>query len=630
MKFLTQQDFDEMSFRWKSRTFRTFPLQAEVKKDVPLIGYSLSAYDNSTTLTSGTPHVGLFVLVATVHDEKQNNFGKLIKFKNDMGVDCAIYLSNSSLRNGNGVNEMVKRGFYMEPDSQVIHKLQRYILLTKSDNFVPYVSYTGYSKAFNSFVLPDGLYNKDGKKLVVYDQRADDLPLDVNGSYTVWKNDIASHAVQYPIPAFALIVPFSSLLFPFVDLGTIFTHFYGLSSRGKTLLLQLAASVFGNGSDPRNSSQKSLISQWNATPVGLEGMAALYNGSIGLLDEIHKCDDKDFPNAIYALCGGINKARGKSTGALREQKSWVFPGLSSGEQSGLEKIAKTKEEATLGRLIRFLDIHIDGQIFTGLDDIEGERLATQLKGHCSNHYGHAARDFMQQLLNWANDYDSLRERINQEKEEMFSLVCPPDLSQAEVRVMHHFALFALAGRLAVQFNILPMTQAQVLSSVCHVRDIWLASMKAHHDKLIQQQAQKRDYVAILKDEIVNNLHLYQAATDTKPRSNCKGYYQLKRHSNEYNTYLLKPETFEEIFKGNDLDEVCEQLCEKKVLLRASDQFKRSHRISSVMGKNGNSASVRLYTITADIIDDPEETLEPELVLTAEERQLILEQRQGKG
>jgi hypothetical protein len=30
------------------------------------------------------------------------------------------------------------------------------------------------------------------------------------------------------------------------------------------------------------------------------------------------------------------------------------------------------------------------------------------------------------------------------------------------------------------------------------------------------------------------------------------------------------------------------------------------------------------TTTADIIDDPEETLEPELVLTAEERQLILD------
>jgi len=209
MKFLTQQDFDEMSYRWKSRTFKAFPMQADWKKDVPLIGYSLSTYDNSSTLTSGTPHVGLFVLVATVHDEKQSNFGKLIKFKNDMDVDCVIYLSNLSLRNGSALNELVHKGFYMETDAQVTHKLQRYILLTKCDNFVPYVNSTGYSKAFNGFVLPDGFYAKDGKKLVVYDQRADDLPLDVNGSYEVWKNDVAGNAVQYTIPAFALIVPFS-------------------------------------------------------------------------------------------------------------------------------------------------------------------------------------------------------------------------------------------------------------------------------------------------------------------------------------------------------------------------------------------------------------------------------------
>jgi hypothetical protein len=32
----------------------------------------------------------------------------------------------------------------------------------------------------------------------------------------------------------------------------------------------------------------------------------------------------------------------------------------------------------------------------------------------------------------------------------------------------------------------------------------------------------------------------------------------------------------------------------------------------------------------DIIDDPEEKPEPELVLTAEEKQLILDQRQGKS
>jgi uncharacterized protein (DUF927 family) len=54
---------------------------------------------------------------------------------------------------------------------------------------------------------------------------------------------------------------------PLNEQGIIY-HFYGQSSVGKTALLQLAASVNGNGGEPGNG--ESLIESWNTTPNALE------------------------------------------------------------------------------------------------------------------------------------------------------------------------------------------------------------------------------------------------------------------------------------------------------------------------------------------------------------------------
>lgn len=555
-----------------------------------------------------TPHTGLFAVVATVHDEDGGHYGKLVKYQTILGDIRLIYISNQSSKSNNAWMEMVDHGFHLEMEPEVTTKLHRLIRRRISDNFVPFAEKAGYCKAFHGFILPDGLYTSNGKKLVVYEDTSRELPLNLAGSYDVWKEQIAAEAVKYSLPTFALCVAFSSMLFPFVDIGTIFVHFYEESSKGKTLLLQLAASIYGNASDPRNAAAKSLISQWNATPAGLQGMAALYNGSIALLDELHKCADKDFPNAIYALCGGIEKTRAKSNGKLQQAKTWVFPGLSSGEQSGREKIARSKEEATLGRLIRFLDIKVVGQMFTGLNDFDAGALATELKSLCATHFGHAARDFMAKLLALAPDHEALQVMIQSEWQALYKELCPTDLARTEMRVMHHFALFALAGKLAVRFGILPMSEEAVMKSVAEVRDIWLEEMKGEAAKLAEEarKASAPDFVGMLKAAIIGGIHRFSTTDDAKPKANVLGYIQKSRTTGEPSYYLLKPETFEVIFDGHNLLAVCEYLCNKGVLVRGRNQYKKSHRIHSIIGKDGNSATQRLYTIKADILDDPEE------------------------
>lgn len=76
-------------------------------------------------------------------------------------------------------------------------------------------------------------------------------------------------------------------------------HFRGSSSSGKTTALHLAASVFGQPSR--------YIRLWRTTANGLEGLAALHNDSLLILDELSQADPKEAGEAAY--CWQTDRAR---------------------------------------------------------------------------------------------------------------------------------------------------------------------------------------------------------------------------------------------------------------------------------------------------------------------------------
>lgn len=567
-------------------------------------GYAL---ERANGLTKEGLSTGFFSLVANVYDEDEKNYGVLMKYRTRMGSDKLMYLSLTD----DFFEKLTEDSFYLKNDPVVLDAIKEMIHypLTKYEYFVPYFSRCMYSKKFHGFSLPDGLYTKDGKKYIVYDNKnaQNSNVLGVSGSYDEWKSNIASHLVKYPIPTFALLVSFAALLYPFVNLGTIIVHFYGDGSRGKTALLQFAGSVFGRGSEPKNDNDASFLSTWSGTGAGLEAMASMYNGTVGLLDELHLIKDADFPQAIYSLCGGASKSRSKSNGKLQSNSKWRFPALSSGEESGFEKILKTKNP-TLGQFVRFLDVPVTEQIFTEfngelvLDKKGSEALASHLKNACSLHYGHAGRDFMTQLLNLADNHEQLQSLVAQQRTDIFNHLCSVELKQEEMRVMHHFALFVLAGYLAVDFGILPLEKADVLNAVVKMRDLWCKNKQSNQSMALEKYNPQKDYVSMLRQGIIKDVHSYGYTTDLKIKGNCKGFLKCKRYGQEMNAYLLYPKTFEDIFSGCDLKEVCEKLSETGFLLRDKDQYKRLHRIAALTGNNGGSARVALYTIDSSIIE----------------------------
>lgn len=83
----------------------------------------------------------------------------------------------------------------------------------------------------------------------------------------------------------------------------------GASSTGKSTALKVDASVWGNPT--------SYCRTWRATSNGLEGLAALHNDGLLILDELGQIDPKEAGEAAYLLANGKGNACATRNGTAR-------------------------------------------------------------------------------------------------------------------------------------------------------------------------------------------------------------------------------------------------------------------------------------------------------------------------
>lgn len=148
------------------------------------------------------------------------------------------------------------------------------------------------------------------------------------------------------VPAkIAISASFASSLMRFFSVDPFIVNFYGKTGIGKTLLLNIAASLWGSSD---------LIQNSNASTTGLEAKLKFLNSLPFLLDEIKFSDssDKKLENLAYIFSGGKGKARGNTFGGLlAPSEGWRNIMISSGEQPYIENGAAN------GVVNRVLDVN---------------------------------------------------------------------------------------------------------------------------------------------------------------------------------------------------------------------------------------------------------------------------------
>ena len=180
----------------------------------------------------------------------------------------------------------------------------------------------------------------------------------------------------------ALAASFASALLVKINSLSMFTHFWSSeSATGKTVILMLAASIWG---DPEMGR---FVQSFNTTDVASEWTCAFLNSMPLIMDELQLAYDRygNLRFNVYKISQGVGRARGRKTGGIERTTNWRLCCITSGETE------LTSMSDGAGAYARIVDVQIMGQIF---DLEDGQRITKIIR----ENFGHAGRKFVQALL----------------------------------------------------------------------------------------------------------------------------------------------------------------------------------------------------------------------------------------
>ena len=325
-------------------------------------------------------------------------------------------------------------------------KVAAFLLAVRPRKRVRCVSRVGWSDG--AYVLPDAVYAGNGGEAagedVVLQSAGHGGLYTTAGTLDGWK-EIAALCVGNSRLSFALCVAFAGPLLRLASLEGGGFSLEGGSSSGKTTGLQVAASVWGGPAHVR---------AWRTTDNGLEGLAALHNDGLLVLDEVGQASGKTLAEAAYMLANGAGKARSGRDGGLRRSHAWRLLFLSSGELGLADKLAESGLKARAGQEVRFVGLPVEKSMLSEWHGLPSAgAVANRIKELAERHYGHAGRAFLRHITGTGGG--PLLARLRPALDALADRFCPADADGQVRRAAQRFALCAVAGDMARQAGILP-------------------------------------------------------------------------------------------------------------------------------------------------------------------------------
>lgn len=294
------------------------------------------------------------------------------------------------------------------------------------------------------------------------------------GTPEEYEERVLRPAVGNPLLIFAVLIALASVLARILRVDNGGVHISSFTSRGKTSLLQVAASVFGNGADP-NRARDSYIQRWSMTQGGAEGLAAAFSEKLLLLDELDSFTGV-LGALLYFFSGGRGKASMSATRSLQATRSWFISLLSSGEKTLRQMMIQLGEKPMAGQFVRFLEVPVGDDIFRETGGLSKAAFAEKLKAACAECYGCLGPAFIEALFadlaageEATFDVDTLQ----QSHEEFVQELVLPGMRPEHHRALRRLAAAWLAGELAIHFGLVPFSQDDVREAVLLARSLWL-------------------------------------------------------------------------------------------------------------------------------------------------------------
>lgn len=510
---------------------------------------------------------------------------------------------------------LMQYNFYINPRFK--DKLLEYLSELNPRNKEYYVDAVGWAGGNipNAFVLPNNMYSWD-KQLKLTFNTKEISKFASKGTLADWQEHVARPCFSHPVQLFALAASLTAPFLRIVGMDSFCLNLYGPSTHGKTTTLQVAASVWGCGSEP---DEQSFIYRWNSTKIALEVLAAQHNDALLAIDELGSYKGSDVSTMIYDLLGGAGRNASKSNHTLRGVNHWRTVIMSAGEVSGRHRL----EEAGLalaGHLNRFIDISMESGAFSDTAPQKTDDFADQLKAAASEYYGCAGPVLIETLVKFTEGFiDFKSEFVDEWKFSIESLLAVAEqeavpLNNPLKRTIKRFALVQTVARLAGMSNLFrfyPELPANDQESSEKSRDHMSKAVETVYrtwlqDQRVSQMTDADRMILAVHDYIMANQGKFHDASKTdsnKLPSNLIGYVKKDAGKSKNETrFLLTSQTFKAACSGYAPGAVASVLQKQGFLVNQAvkeNRFQTYHNVPTVKG----IVKERFYAITENILGE---------------------------
>jgi uncharacterized protein (DUF927 family)/phage/plasmid primase-like uncharacterized protein len=463
---------------------------------------------------------GGLAVVAATRDTKSNAWGRLLEWRDADGVRHQWAMPLELLQ-GDGVDvrrELAQAGLAIAPGRAARELLASYVQVWPVKDRARCVDRLGWQGAV--YVTPAESIGERGERVVFQNSHAIEPAYSVAGTAEDWRDTVARLAQGNSRLVFALSVAFAGPLANVVGEDSGGFHIRGGTSIGKSTALKVAASVWGDPvAYPR---------LWRATANGLEGLAALHNDGLLILDELSQIDPKEAGEAAYLLANGQGKTRAARSGTARQAASWRLLFLSAGEESLSALMARIGRKVNAGQEVRLADIEADAGAGLGaFETLNGcaspAALSLALKDAAIRHHGAAGVAWLRAIV---NDRDKLPDFVAGGVRQFVAANAPAGAAGQVLRVAQRFGLVALAGELATHYGVTGWPEGEAAQAASRCFAAWLDSFGCtgnREDRALLAQVRGffethgasrfEDVAGIADQRIINRAGFYRTGLD---------------------------------------------------------------------------------------------------------------------
>jgi putative DNA primase/helicase len=556
---------------------------AVIKDDCIPKGFIVSERGVFYEEDDGTPHwiCSTLHVRALVRDRASENWGRLLEWEDADGHPHVWAMPMEMLRSDGADmrGELARLGLDIAPGNKARNKLTEYVTTAKPKARGRCVTRTGWHAG--AFVFPDRTIG-ESKERVIFQAEAVMRAYSQAGTLDDWKQNVARLCSGNSRLLLAVSTAFAGMMLGHSGQESGGLNIVGNSSTGKTTALRAACSVFG---------PPEYMQRWRATSNGLEGLAALHNDTLLVLDELAQVDPREAGEIAYMLANGSGKARAGRTGAARARQTWRLLFLTAGEIGLAQHMQAGGKTAKAGQEVRLVEIPADAGAGFGLFEnlhgmAGGAELSSTVNDACTRSYGTPAIEFLTAMT---AEPDVIEQWLKTQTAEFVAANLPADATGQAHRVCQRLALIGLAGEYATNCGITGWADGEALRAAAKCFSTWLDNRGGAGNQ--ERGAVLAAVKAFFESHEESRFTDLAAVTD-RPTINRAGY---KRSTDGAVEYLVFPEVFKrEVCAGHDPKAAAKMLIESGWLKAASNGW--AQRAERLPGKG----PTKVYVFTSAI------------------------------